>query len=137
MPGLFRITFTSGLRAYRTDRAQEGGKAIADDYALSKRAFQGTEEKCHAAGFSFLPVVFEAHGGGWGTQTRRTLGFLGQQLSATGEWCREGTPLRLAQRVSCSLQRETARAILRRLTPMATETEVTAYEPEDAVFCPH
>ena len=70
------------------------------------------------------------NGGGWGTQTRRTLGFLGQQLSATGEWCREGAPLRLAQRVSCSLQRETARAILRRLAPTDPDAGVTPYEPE-------
>ena len=129
-PAAVDFAVTSGLRADRVGRAQEGGKAIADDYAITKRAFQDTEEKCHAAGFSFLPLVFEAHGGGWGTQTRRTLGFLGQQLSATGEWCREGAPLRLAQRVSCSLHRETARAILRRLAPADTDAAVTPYEPE-------
>ena len=102
---------------------------MSDDYAITKRTFLATEQKCHAAGFSFIPLVFEAHGGGWGTQTRKSLGFVSQQLQAVGDWCREGIPLRLAQRISCSLQREAARAVLRRLaTDGETEDSFLAYE---------
>ena len=82
--------------------------------------------------FSFVPLVFEAHGGGWGAQTRKSLGFVSQQLRAAGDWCREGIPLRLAQRVSCSLQREAARAILRRLVPPGDADGTLAYTEDDS-----
>ena len=128
-PTAIDFAVTSGLRADRVARAREGGEAIADDYAATKRAHLDTEQKCVAAGFSFVPIVFEAHGGGWGAQTRKTLGFIGHQLMAAGDWCPEGPPLRLAQRVSCSLQRETARAILRRLAlPADLDSGVLPYE---------
>ena len=131
-PAAVDFAITSGLRADRVERAQEGAQAIADDYAATKCAHLDTEQKCQVAGFSFLPLVFEAHGGGWGTQARKTLGFIGHQSAAIGEWCPEGTPLRLAQRVSCSLHRETARAILRRLDPAAhTQECVLVYEDAD------
>ena len=110
-----------------------GGEAIADDYAATKCAYLDTLGKCEAAGFSFLPIVFEAHGGGGGAQTRKTLGFIGHQLAAAGDWCPEGPPLRLAQRVSCSLQRETARAILRRMAPpVDLNSGKLPYEVDDA-----
>ena len=79
-----------------------------------------------------MPIVFEAHGGGWGTQARKSLGFIGHQQAAAGEMCPEGAPLRMAQRISCSLQRENARAILRRLaSPDAHRGGILPYEADD------
>ena len=46
---------------------------------------------------------------------RLWMGFLASQQKTAGEWCREGTPIRMAQRISTTLQRANARAILRRL----------------------
>ena len=43
------------------------------------------------------------------------LDFIARQQSVNGDWCKEGTTLRLAQRVSITLHQESARAILRRL----------------------
>ena len=93
-----------------------------------EKYFLDTEQKCNSAGFSCVPLVFEAHGGGWGIQPRKSFGFIGQQLQAAGDWCREGIPLRFAQRVSCSLHREAVRAILRRLAPPGDTDGALAYE---------
>ena len=88
---------------------------MADDYAIAKGDYLGTKGKCEREGFSFLPVVFEGHGGGWGTEGRRVLGYLGHVLECGGGWVREGHPARIAQCIAISLQRENARAVLNRL----------------------
>ena len=131
-PAAVDFAVTSGLRADRVARALDGGEAVADDYAAEKSAFLDTARKCDEAAISFVPVVFEAHGGGWGSNARNCLGFLGHQLSAVGDWCPEGAALRLAQLVSCSLHRESARAILRRLAPPVDPGEILPYEVEVA-----
>ena len=53
--------------------------------------------------------------------TRRVLDFIARQQSISGDWCKGGTALRLAQRVSITLHQENARAIQRRLRPAEEE----------------
>ena len=77
--------------------------------------YKETQTKCQQQGIRFVPLVIEAHGGGWGGPLRQTMGFLASQQKTAGEWCREGTPIIMAQRISTTLQRANARAILRRL----------------------
>ena len=78
----------------------------------------------------FTPVVFEAHAGGWGLATRHVIGAIAKQ-EVTGKWYREGVSLVIAQRVSMSLQRESARAVLRRLAPPEDKHEHEGYFPGD------
>lgn len=101
------------------------------EYADYKRTYKDTQTKCQEQGIEFVPLVIEAHGGGWGAQLRQAVGFLAIQQKAAGEWCREGAPVRIAQRISTSLQRENARAVLRRLsaTGQLAEGEVADLEP--------
>ena len=73
-----------------------------------------TEVKCRKAGMTFLPIIFETHGGGWGGGTVQLLRNIAQAQRARGVWAPEGVDNRIAQRVSVSLQREVARAILNR-----------------------
>ena len=65
-----------------------------------KRAFQDTASLVAARGATFCPLVLEACGGGCGP---RLSGASPMDIS-----------LRIAQRISCTLHRENARAVLRR-----------------------
>ena len=133
-PAAIDFAISSGLRTDKITRAQDGGQAIADDYALCKEQHLGTAAKCAEAGITFVPVVFEAHGGGWGRLARQTMGFVAHQQKIAAQWCREGSALRLAQRVSCTLQRESARAILRRLSSPALFVDSSPLGDVDSAF---
>ena len=93
------------------------------DYESHKRNYTPagetgtTEEQCAHQGFAFIPMVLEAHSGGWGRTARQVLDIIVKQLSAS--WCddAETASLRIAQRLSATLHKENARAILRRLCP--------------------
>ena len=47
---------------------------------------------------------------------------------ATGEWCRETVSVRMAQRIASTLQRENARAILRRTCVVDREVHMADLE---------
>ena len=128
-PAALDWAVTSGLRADRVEQVASGSADILAEYADFKDSFKDTKEKCQAQGIDFVPLVIEAHGGGWGAPLRSVACFLAAQQKATGEWCRESTALRTAQRISTALQRANARAILRRLgscrpEPLAVEAEL-------------
>ena len=74
-----------------------------------------TAEQCEAAGLQFLPLVAEACGGGWAPTAVRVWKVLGRLLSArSGEAAAVETD-KLLQSLAVTLQRENARAVLRRL----------------------
>ena len=82
--GAVDFAVTSGLRRDNLRRAAEGGGGVGDDYGVHKGAFLGTKEKCKAGGFQFIPVVWEAHGGGWGRECSKMVGFLAHALECGG-----------------------------------------------------
>ena len=95
------------------DSAADGGTATRK-YEDFKRGFLDTAEQCRANGFLFIPIVIEAHSGALGLAARkviREMGRLSAQLCCSD-------PLVEAQRnfqgISMIVQRENARAILRR-----------------------
>ena len=113
-PAAFDLAVTSGLRTGATaGSAQEGGRSAAD-YEARKRAHQQTEASCDAAGIQFVPLVAEACAGGWAPTAvaawkqvaRAVAGRAGDSASVLVD--------RLQQSLSLTLQRENARAILRR-----------------------
>ena len=59
-------------------------------------------------------MVLEAHGGGWHAAFRHAVDWISTAASTNGHEVYSIISLRIAQRISCSLQRENARAILRR-----------------------
>ena len=130
-PAALDWAVTSGLRSDRIQHVAQGSADVLAEYADYKRTYKDTQTKCQEQGIEFVPLVIEAHGGGWGAQLRQAVGFLAIQQKAAGEWCREGAPVRIAQRISTSLQRENARAVLRRLsaTGQLAEGEVADLEP--------
>ncbi len=97
-------------------------------YERLKREFQRTDEQCEAAGFKFVPLVVEAHSGGWSGSARGCLGWLSQQVAAVSNSDPDGVALRMAQRISITLHRENARAILRRSAEVGDASVRSAWE---------
>jgi hypothetical protein len=80
-----------------------------------KDHYKNTKDHCESNGFRFCPMILEAHGGSWSLNMRRVLDFVGRHQEMCGESGRISASLKIAQRLSVSLQRENARAVLKRL----------------------
>ena len=105
---------SSGMQAGVVREAAQAPELLFERYERLKCEHLQTAQSCSAAGFSFVPMVLEGHGGAWSPAARRMLDWLaGRQSALSGEG-RGEVSLRLAQRMSCILHRENARAILRR-----------------------
>ena len=83
-------------------------------YEEFKRSFKDTAQSCEAAGFVFTPMVLEAHGGGWSPLVRTAVDWVAKRQAARHNEDPSSVSLRIAQRISCSLVRDNARAILQR-----------------------
>ena len=116
MPEAWEIAVASGMRQASLKVSVGQPECITKGYAAFKEAYQDTKERCIQNGLVFTPVVFEAHGGGFGKAARRVLDCIANQQMLAGAWSAEGVSLKIAQRISCTLHRETARAILKRLS---------------------
>ena len=79
-----------------------------------KRDYKNTAQLCNDAGFAFSPLVLEAHAGGWSPLTRATFDWLAKNQAASQNEEPSAVSLRIAQRISCTLQKENAHAILQR-----------------------
>ena len=90
-------------------------------YERHKREYKQTASSCEAAGFGFIPLIFEALGGGFSSTARGVLSWVARQAAAAHNSEPGTESLRVAQRISCTLHRENARAILRRSQPPAAE----------------
>ena len=75
-----------------------------------------TKSQCQQSGLTFIPMIMEASGGGWGRQARQVWSELAKKhATATGELGSDrDSYFCLLQRLSIILHRENARAILRR-----------------------
>ena len=118
---------TSGLRSDMLQRTSENGSIVFEVYEGLKRQHLDTESHCVANGFKFLPMVLESHGGGWSQLFRKTLDEITKRISSSSQDRSEPASLRVAQRISASLHRENARAVLRRLTPVSTTTAASGW----------
>ena len=110
---------TSGLRADNLHESAIDHNSAVTSYEASKRAFLQTEAQCAEQGLSFTPMVMEAHGGSWGPAAKQALKVIAKELAnVTGLSVSEATTT-IAQRLSTTLHRANARAIVRRLVPVA------------------
>ena len=76
--------------------------------------YKDTAKFCEAKGFVFTPMVLEAHGGGWSPLMRAAVDWIAKRQAACHNEDPCSVPLKIAQRISCSLIRDNARAILQR-----------------------
>ena len=85
-PAALDFAVTSGLRGDLLAASAAAPSAAAERYEEQKRFFLDTERSCAAAGITFIPMVVEAHGGGWGKEARRALAVLAKRAAdATGD----------------------------------------------------
>ena len=89
---------------------------VLNKYEDFKCSHKETLALCRAQGVSFIPMVMEACGGGWGRKARCVWSELAKPSAlAAGELETESTcAVLLQQRLSMVLHRENARACLRR-----------------------
>ena len=90
--------------------------AACAQYEDYKKEYNDAANQCHRQGLVFIPMVVEAVGGGWGREARRVWSELVKSSAlAAGELASESAcGVSLLQRLSLVLQRENARAVLRR-----------------------
>ena len=110
----FDLAVTSGLQQGAAAASAASGGRAAEDYEARKRAHLQTATACANEGLQFVPLVAEAAGGGWAPVAMKTWRQLAQCMAA-----RSGDDAaleldRLLQTLAVALQRENARAFLRR-----------------------
>ena len=93
---------SSGLQSNLFHPVAETPRFVFDRYEGMKR------------GFKFIPLVLEAHGGGWSPLLRATVDYIARLQAASQYEVSSMVSLKIAQCISCTLHRENARAILRR-----------------------
>ena len=134
-PTALDFACTSGLRADTTHGAIADPEGVLTAYEQFKRSYKApgeqlsTEALCSQQGIDFVPMVAEAHGGSWGPAARKILDAVAKHASATSTEEPETVSLHIAQRLSCSLQRESARAILRRLQDCSAAPSAPSWAP--------
>ncbi len=107
---------TSGLRVDSLAASAQDPDAVLTKYEDFKCSHQDTKAQCQSQGLTFIPMVMEAVGGGWGKVARGVWSELAKSSAlATGELESESScAIMLRQRLSMTLHRESARACLRR-----------------------
>jgi hypothetical protein len=84
---------------------------VFEQYESFKKSYKQTAECCAEQGLRFTPMIIEGHGGGWRPTFRLIVDWIARNAAASHQENPAATSLRIAQRISCSLQRENARAI--------------------------
>ncbi|CAE7336972.1 unnamed protein product [Symbiodinium natans] len=117
-PAAFDLAVTCGMRPGQHAAVAAAAERPAADYEARKCLHKDTKAVCAVQGLQFIPMVVEASGG-WAPCAVRAW----QQLAANLA-LRSGEPAsqeadRLYQALAISLQRENARAVLRRMPETA------------------
>ena len=111
---------TSGMQSSLLRQSADDPTSVVVSYEQRKKDFipQGetlsTESLCSRQGFHFTPMVSDAHGGGMGKDFRVVTDAIGKQAAAVSGHRSDFHSFLIAQRISVTLHRENARAILRR-----------------------
>ena len=113
-PAAFDIAVTSGMRHSVLTASVTDGSRASTDYEARKCQHLSTLEACTSEGLQFVPLVVEACGGGWGPIALKTWRSCEAISARTGEGSSVESQ-RLLQTLGIALQRENARAVLRRL----------------------
>lgn len=119
-PAALDLAVTSGQRRDIVNRSAEDGSIATKLYEDTKRLYLSTEAKCQEEGITFIPMVCEADGGGWGPAAQGVLSILAKNKSIlTGEDS-SLIATRILQSLGLILHRENARSIIRRFTRRAS-----------------
>ena len=113
-PAALDLAVTSGLRPDMVARSAANGNAATVAYEDFKREHLNTQQLYQQEGITFIPVIAEADGGGWGPEAHKVFNELAKHTSSmTGE-PKSIVANHILQSLCLTLHRENARAILRR-----------------------
>ena len=125
-PVALDFAVTSGLRSDHLHHSAVDHTHALTEYEDFKRNYLSTAQQCQQQGLQFTQMVVDAHGGGWGPAAKEAFKTIAREhANQTGTSVSMATS-ELAQRISITLERESARAILRRLGPMREDADVFA-----------
>ena len=105
---------TSGLKRDMVNRSAEDGSVATVIYEDFKRSHLDTEAICREEGITFIPVICEADGGGWGPAAHKVWSELAKHRSIVSGEQNSIIVSQFLQSLGVVLHRENARAILRR-----------------------
>ena len=107
-------------RSTNSDPGRDAVDRYLEEYAQKKRDYLSTKKKCADQNFDFVPLVIEAHGGGWSPTVGSLLTAAAKRADARfavqHTWG-QSTAALWSQVLSVSIQRQTAKATLRRDAP--------------------
>ena len=83
-------------------------------YEDFKCSFCDTKQICTEEGLSFVPMIFEAVGGGLGAQAAKVIAELAKNIASASGESASTCAIQMLQQLSVILHRENARAVLRR-----------------------
>ena len=115
-PAALDFAVTSGLKADMLQQSAIDATRVLNSYEDGKRQYQNTADQCRQVGLQFLPMVVKAHSGAWGTTAKGVwTTFAKSYATSAGVPTSEACAI-LSQRLSTTLHRVNARAVLRRLS---------------------
>ena len=103
-PTALDFAVTSGLRNDFWQHVADNPSYVFEQYETFKREFKKTDEHCSSNGFTFQPMIVEAHGGGWSPAARRIWDMISRNQTAAWNDSQESTSQKIAQRLSCSFR---------------------------------
>ena len=114
-PAALDFAITSGLQIGALAATAADGTSPTTDYQSKKRNHLDTENQCREAGLTFIPMVAEGVGGGWGNDGQMVWNRCASAIAAaTGEQP-HAVAEHIYQNMSIIIHKEGARAVLRRL----------------------
>ena len=116
LPAALDLAVTSGLKRDIVSRSAVDGSVAVISYEDDKRSYLDTEATCQENGFSFIPLVCEADGGGWGPAAHVVWSELAKRKSLLTGKQSSTIATQLLWSLSLILHKENARAIQRRST---------------------
>ena len=88
---------------------------VFERYEEHKIRYKDTGQLCEDQGFTFTPMVMEAHSGAWAPAARKVLDRVARGQATSNGSSSGAASLLIAQRLSIALHRENARAIIKRM----------------------
>lgn len=113
-PAALDFAITSGLRSDIVLRSAEDGTIATKVYENTKRSHLDTEVLCREQGITFIPIIGEADGGGWGPEAHKCWNELAKQKAIISGEQVPTVVSKLLQSLGLIIHRENARSILRR-----------------------
>ena len=113
-PEAWDFSVTSALRLGPAAPNPAAFAGVFSSVETRKRAFLDTASQCSHAGITCCPLVIEAVRGGLSEALRSVVSWIASESNRNSSINHSDTSFKIAQRISCALHRENARAILKR-----------------------